>query len=226
MMKTAEKIFHETRELGLVALAHINNASININKCMGLLSVLHAADVFDLLIQARSVQEIWQLLLGENPSQQKPHVDGIAYKKRRKNGSLAGWNEKSAYQWSIIGITPTRLQIFEEFGLIREAIQCYGCPPDENVTYLTSLNFIYTIIDPFINKCWNLFAVDYCQDYDENQAADANTAYWGFIVNCLVQNEVHFLVSPRLAQNVDYWWNPIKAQQSYEYYVSVKTNSV
>ena len=116
--------------------------------------------------------------------------------------------------WLVADIKTVDISAFNEFGEIRNAIQHFGIVSKEkSVSYLTSLQFIYGTIDPFINESWGLFAVDYCQDYHED--SEDNSNYWNYIRECLIGNEIIFKVSPFLAENKAFWWSSIKVAEEF-----------
>jgi hypothetical protein len=62
------------------------------------------------------------------------------------------------------------------------------------------LEFIFGVIDPFINECWGYFAVDFNED---------DPPYENF-VPALIRFEIRFLVSPKLIKHLPYMefkWN-------------------
>ena len=116
--------------------------------------------------------------------------------------------------WLVADMKTVDISAFNEFGEIRNAIQHFGIVSKEkSVSYLTSLQFIYGTIDPFINESWGLFAVDYCQDYHED--SEDNSNYWNYIRECLIGNEIIFKVSPFLAENKAFWWSSIKVTEEF-----------
>ena len=63
------------------------------------------------------------------------------------------------------------------------------------------MEFVYGVIDPFINQMWGLFAVDHHEDYEPYEN----------LVAGLMMKEVEFLVSPGAAADFsadpDTWTN-------------------
>ncbi len=74
---------------------------------------------------------------------------------------------------------------------MRNTIQHYAAPPE--LTPYTD-DFIYEVIDPFINQCWGLFAVDYTDD----------TEPYEYLVDALISNGVKFLISPGALKHLDH----------------------
>ena len=96
--------------------------------------------------------------------------------------------------------------IFKSFGILRNCIQHFGIVPSNRNIFLETLNFIYGVIDPFINQSWGLFAVDY----------DEDDVPYQYLLSTLVYNEIKFLVSPDAAKEYDSWSNELE-QASIEY---------
>ena len=47
--------------------------------------------------------------------------------------------------------------------------------------------FIYGVIDPFIHQCWNLYAVNYCEDSEGNE----------YLLPTLERRGVRYLIPPK-----------------------------
>ena len=56
-----------------------------------------------------------------------------------------------------------------------------------------TLEFIFSVVDPFINTCWNYFAIDYCEDTEP---------YINFL-DSIILKEIPFLVSPESLEDLD-----------------------
>lgn len=71
---------------------------------------------------------------------------------------------------------------------------------------LETLRFIYSVIDPFIYECWQLYAIDFDEDYD---------SYENF-PPILIDRIIEFLVSPRAAEYHEFWDSNLqKANDTY-----------
>lgn len=65
------------------------------------------------------------------------------------------------------------------------------------------MKFIFGVIDPFINECWGLYAIDFDEDYDP----------YVYFVNGLIRRKIPFLVSPNSVECFEYWdveWEKIE----------------
>ena len=141
-------------------------------------------------------------------------IDELTISKLSEKGHTIEWSSLLDTLWAVHNVKSINSTEFNEFGKIRNCIQHFGIPPtDSPVSHLTSLQFIYDVIDPFINECWGLFAIDYCQDF--NQDNEENSAYWNYIRMYLLNNEIVFKISPTLYEYKDMWWCGIKANGEY-----------
>ena len=59
---------------------------------------------------------------------------------------------------------------------------------------LTATQFIFEVIDPFINECWQLFAVDENEDYEP----------YVYFVSGLIRRGIRFLVSPGVIEHIEH----------------------
>lgn len=74
------------------------------------------------------------------------------------------------------------------------------------------------MIDPFINECWGLFAVDYDED-DEPYV---------YFVQALVSRKILFLVSPEAAAEFENWdvdWSTVSKKYRNEMRARVRRAS-
>lgn len=59
---------------------------------------------------------------------------------------------------------------------------------------MPTVEFIYGVIDPFINECWGLYAVDFNEDHEP----------YVYLVGSIVSRGVKFLVSPGMMDGFEY----------------------
>jgi len=109
-------------------------------------------------------------------------------------GRTIQWSDLPERLWAATGIAIPNKDKFDSFGRLRNGIQHFGSPPDLNGGGET-LRFVFEVIDPFINECWGLFAVDYDEDHE---------AYIYF-VGPMIAHEIRFLVSPEAAAVFEHW---------------------
>lgn len=66
--------------------------------------------------------------------------------------------------------------------------------PEQTDVADETIRFIYEVIDPFINNCWGLYAVDYNEDHEP----------YIYLVAGLINRGIRFLVSPDIIEH-DEW---------------------
>ena len=208
MNSNLEGIWEHMRELGLGALAHANRhaaySSLE-NSRWPELSVLQAAHAAEILLKARIAQEHPLLIFETLP---KPTKDCglLDMKELFEKGKTVDWSDLPARLWATTGIKLENENLYREFGKLRNGIQHFSLPTNVDPAYET-LKFIYGIIDPFINKCWGLYAVDYDEDYEP----------YIYFLSALISDNILFLPSPESVACFDDWdvdWS--KANDEYK----------
>lgn len=92
------------------------------------------------------------------------------------------------------GIVLPNREKFDDFGKLRNGLQHFGPNPViESDT--ETLKFIFEVIDPFINDCWKLYAIDFDEDSER----------YIYLVAALVHREIKFLVSREAAETFGDW---------------------
>jgi hypothetical protein len=173
------------RDLGLGALAHANWHAhyAHENPWTPELSVLQAAHAAEVLIKARIAEEHPLLIFEDLPK--PPASDGLLdFADLFERGKTVQYFDLPHRLWAATGLKLTDANRFREFGKLRNAIQHFAPPNRDDASKLTS-EFVYGVIDPFINSCWGLYAIDYNEDTDPYE----------YLVSGLVGQEVLFLVS-------------------------------
>lgn len=151
-------------QLGLGALAHANwHAHFRSdNDYWPQLSVLQAAHSAEILLKARIAEEHPLLIFDQLPSPKQ--MDGpLALRHLFKHGRTIQYADLPGRLWAATGIQIANVQAYREFGALRNTIQHFGSPDNCDCSLETS-RFIYGVVDQFINKCWGLYAVEYCED--------------------------------------------------------------
>lgn len=190
-----EGIWNRMLELGLGALAHANrHAAYGCmeNERWPDLSVIQAAHAAEILIKARISQEHPLLIFDRLPpiSNEKLLLDELFEK-----GKTVEWNDLPTRLWATTGIHLPDIAVYKEFGKLRNGIQHFMPSFVSAASSKNTLEFIYKVIDPFINSCWGLFAIDYDEDYEP----------YIYFAPCLIHNNITFLVSKEAADSAKYW---------------------
>ncbi len=163
LMRELEPVHQHMLALGLGALAHANwhsNYHSFENPHWADLSVLQAAHAAEILIKARIAQEHPLLIFDTLPKPDSATESTLGLKELIEEGKTFQYSELPARLWAVTGITLPNLEKYRSFGRLRNAIQHFASPQDLNVSQET-VSFIYSVIDPFINSCWGLFAMNH-----------------------------------------------------------------
>jgi hypothetical protein len=190
-------IWEHIRDLGLGALAHANRHAAYAameNERWPELSVLQAAHAAELLIKARIAEEHPLLIFDQLPRLTQAAGANLDLQDLFKQGRTLQWADLPDRLWAATGISVPNSAIFDNFGKLRNGIQHFAAVPGVNAGEET-LRFVFNVIDPLINACWGLFALDYDEDYEP----------YVYFVHALVSREILFLVSPEAAAKFDDW---------------------
>lgn len=177
---------------GLNALAmanwHEHYAHMNETSNMAVLSAAHAAEI---LIKARIAQEHPLLIFEQIPKVTQSKSKLLDFEDLFANGRTVDYADLPSRLWAATGITVPALERFKSFGKLRNAIQHFA-PPGQLDTPVSE--FIYEVIDPFINECWGLFAIDYNEDSEPH----------AYLIDALVRRQVPFIMSPNASESWDF----------------------
>jgi hypothetical protein len=202
-----EGVWEHMQDLGLGALAHANRHAAYAAMENGRwpdLSVLQAAHAAELLIKARIAQEHPLLVFDQLPRSTQAAGPDLVLDDLFKAGRTVQWVDLPERLWASTGLTLPNRKRFEDFGKLRNGLQHFAPAPGTDPGRET-LRFVFEVVDPFINQCWGLFAVDYDED-DEPYV---------YFVHALVTREIPFLVSPGAADACDNWdvdWDAVSPE--------------
>lgn len=190
-----KKVHRNMRDLGLGALAHANRHAnyAHDNRWTKELSVVQAAHAAELLIKARIAEEHPLLIFDEMPKRSQSADGKLDFRDLFEKGRTLQYADLPTQLWAVTGLELPDREHYERFGRLRNAIQHFAPPADTDVTEDT-LRFIYGVIDPFINACWDLCAIDFDED-DEPYI---------YLMGNLFRREVPFLVSPEAAASFEH----------------------
>lgn len=198
MNRELEGIWEHMRDLGLAALAHANRHAAYCdpeNSRWSELSILQAAHAAEIIIKARIAQEHPLLIFEEFPKLPKDEGIPLTIQCLFEKGKTVQWSDLPTRLWATTGIKIPNQRSFEDFGKLRNGIQHFSPIPCNIDASNTTLKFVFEVIDPFINDCWGLFAIDYDEDYDSYE----------YFPNTLIRMEIPFLVSPKSVKYYEFW---------------------
>jgi hypothetical protein len=179
------------------------------------LAVLQAAHAAELLIKARIAQEHPLLIFEHLPRSTQAVGVQLDLEDLFSRGRTFQWADLPERLWAATGLVLPNKERFDRFGKLRNGIQHFGPPPGRDATDET-LRFVFEVIDPFINSCWGLFAIDYDEDHEP----------YVYFVHALVSRRIMFLVSPDAAATFDGWevdWS--EATQGYKQEMETRVRS-
>jgi hypothetical protein len=188
-------ISHHMRDLGLAALTHANwhaNYFSQSNAWWNELSVLQAAHAAEILIKAR-IAEVHPLLIFEQLPKATSPESFLSLRQVFEQARSLPFAELPDRLWAVTGQRLKDVELYRFFGRLRNAIQHFAVPEDVDVGD-TTVEFIYGVIDPFINECWGLYAVDFNEDHEP----------YVYLVGSIVSRGVKFLVSPEMMDDFEY----------------------
>lgn len=179
--------------LGMGALAHANSHAAYMDISNGKwaeLSILQAAHAAEIFIKARIAQEHPLLIFSELPKHIKDPEEKLDLKTLAENGRTYQYQDLPRILWAATGITLPNIEKYKSFGKIRNTLQHFA--PPENINFsIEALEFIYSVIDPFINMCWGLYAIDFNEDDEPYQ----------YFLPTLIHLQLAFHVSPEAAKD-------------------------
>ncbi len=184
--------------IGLGALAHANwhaHYQSTENDTWSELSVLQAAHAAELLIKARIAQEHPLLIFEYTPKLMPKNGLLLSYEQLVSEGRTYQYRDLPDRLWATTGTLLPNLETYLAFGKLRNSIQHFS-PPESIDTSQTTLEFIFKVIDPFINSCWGLYAIDFNED----------TEPYEYFVPGIIGREILFLVSPESVKNREYMY--------------------
>jgi hypothetical protein len=193
MEKELKGVHKHMLSLGLGALTHANwhaNYFSEDNKHWSELSVIQAAHAAEILIKARIAEE-HPLLIFENVPKPADSTNLLGLEQLIESGRTFQYSDLPHRLWATTGIKLPNLELYQTFGRLRNAIQHFTFP-DRDVSQ-DAIEFIFGVIDPFINDCWGLYAVDFNEDHEP----------YIYLVNNIVRRGVKFIVSPGVVDSLE-----------------------
>ena len=159
MNNELRNVAENMRELGLGALTHANRHAAYqdiVNDKWAELSVLQAAHAAEILIKAKIAEEHPLLIFEKFP---KITDDNLSLLSLFEDGHTIEWSQLPNRLWATTSMHLPNKDVFIRFGKLRNSIQHFGAIPKDVNASLETLRFIYSVIDPFIYECWQLYAI-------------------------------------------------------------------
>ena len=180
------------RALGLGALAHANwhaNYWSYTSEYWPELSVVQAAHAAELLIKARIAEEHPLLIFDKFPKVSEDTM--LDQSLLAQEGRTLSYQELPDRLRVTTDVSVPAIERYRDFGRLRDSIQHF-LPPSGIDPRAETIRYIYAVLDPFINECWGLFAIDFNEDHEP----------YLYLVEGLLERRVPFLVSPDAASDL------------------------
>lgn len=198
MDKSLRSIHEHMIRLGCGSLMHANflgHFNDYVNDTWNELAVLQAAHSCEIFMKARLAQEHPLLIFDTIPKSTSRHVSDsglLDFEALLEDGRAIDYSELPEKVWAATGMKFTDYQktLYKEFGYLRNKIQHFASPKKD--FQIKTSEFIYGVIDPFINSEWGLFAINFCDD----------TEPFENLVPILAERNVEFLIPPELGGDV------------------------
>ncbi|WP_324022116.1 hypothetical protein GC090_21875 (plasmid) [Pantoea sp. JZ29] len=168
-------------------LAHFYDWSNQMWSQLGVLQAAHACEIF---LKARLAQEHPLLIFDSLPKSTADCVNKttglLDFESLLEKGQTITYSELPEKVWAATGVKINNLKLYNDFGKLRNSIQHFAAP-NRDVSLQTS-QFIYDVIDPFINSEWGMCAMNYCDD----------TEGYEYLIPVLAQRGVEFIISQEI----------------------------
>lgn len=179
------------RGLGLGALQHALRLSLYgsmENPWWSDLSVLHAAHAAEILLKARIAEEHPLLIFENLPRSTQAAGTHLDFEDLFENGRTVDFQQLPERLWAATGHRLQNVEKYTKFGKVRNAIQHFA--PSQADPAQETLEFVFGVIDPFINETWGVYAIDYNEEFGD---------HYEHIFESLVERDVRPLISPAAA---------------------------
>ena len=190
-------VWEHMLELATGALAHANRHSCYSDpqtprwKEQAVLQAAHAAE---LMLKARIAQEHPLLIFEQLPKPQPGEPALLDIQDLFERGRTYQWTELPARLWATTGLRLQHEELFVSFGRLRNVIQHFAAPEARDVGGET-IDFVFRVLDPFMNECWGLCAIDY----------DEDTSPYEYLTAAVVGRGLLFHVSQGAARRAGSW---------------------
>lgn len=190
MDASLKNVYEHMIALGAGSLSHANYLAHFYdwtNQMWSQLGVLQAAHACEIFLKARLAQEHPLLIFDSLPKSTADCVNKttglLDFESLLEKGQTITYSELPEKVWAATGVKINNLKLYNDFGKLRNSIQHFAAP-NRDVSLQTS-QFIYDVIDPFINSEWGMSAMNYCDD----------TEGYEYLIPVLAKRGVEFIIS-------------------------------
>jgi hypothetical protein len=168
-IRDKQRIANQMKDFGLSMVAKgIVNATFSehgnpYSHAMGLVNV---ANGFEILIKAKIVEEHPLLVFNKIPKETHLTDGNIKFDDLLEHGQTIMYSELPERLWATTGYKIEPINLFNEFGKIRNQIIHFAIP--QIALNDITLKFTFKVIEKAINDWWDITILDYAQDYDDD----------------------------------------------------------
>lgn len=188
-------ISNHMKEFGLNLLGRaIHDATFN-EMCQPFArasAVTFAAQAAEILIKARIAEEHPLLIFSKLPSQTSTQ-DTLTIAELFESGKSYAYEELPNLLWATTSMRLEGLEEYKNFGRLRNKIMHFAVPDIELAN--ETLRFSINVMEPLIEKFWNVSALQYAEDWDDAIVSE------GYLKERLVGLGIN--LSPRILNILD-----------------------
>ena len=148
------------------------------------MSVLSAAHARELFLKAIIAKEHPLLIFKDIFLLDDSRAEKLDLNTLLQRGRTHDFEKLPQIVWAVTGVRIPNSNCYERLRKVRNAVQHFVAPPDENLRSL-SLEFIYTILDPLIHRHFNIYAIEHHEDPGVG---------YDYVVATLLRNNLKFSI--------------------------------
>lgn len=142
------------------AIEHLTYSPI-INPYWNVFGLLHTAQAGEILIKSCIAIEHPLLIFNKLPKMAKLE-ESLTFEYLLKEGKTANYTDLPDLLWATTNYRIKNLQLYKEFGNLRNNIQHFAVPDINYSEY--SFRYIFEVLEPIINHFWGEFVLDNLED--------------------------------------------------------------
>lgn len=155
-------------------------------------AVTLAAQAAEILIKARIAEEHPLLIFSKLPSQASTQ-ESLTIAELFEYGKSYAYEELPDLLWATTSLRIEALEEYKKFGRLRNKIMHFAVPDIELAN--ETLRFSINVMEPLIEKFWNVSALQYAEDWDDVIVSE------GYLKERLVGLGIN--LSPRIIKLLD-----------------------
>lgn len=156
------------------------------------MAVGEAAHGAEIVMKARIAEE-HPLLIFTNLPKSANAEDQLTVHELFEYGRTIQFNELPEALWAATGIRMGRVEQYQQFGKLRNAIIHFAVPANDY--HGETFKFLFEVMEPLVQQFWNESIMSYASEWDEVTVSD------GYLEEQLVQCGIE--ITPALRQAID-----------------------